>query len=784
MDSLEKAEFYEKSSNWLEAEKVYLNEILISNEQIDFYHRLGMAQERLKKYNSAIVSYNMATFKNNLQNPNYYYRLGYVFDTIGFYKEACGAFLMMNRIMLPTRRVIDDKDTIHENRILLLAYIEKMNLLELDSWIKIAEKSEALKCWDVAEYAYKNYLNRADEFDANIYFVLGNILVLQRKFEEASCFFKEQKIVQSLDSLSKSNYEAYRNRFEIEDKMLLYESDYGDTVSGLPYELFLRLEKSVHFDTYTHIWAVNDKEKINKTLRTNSNIIFITKNSDLYQRYLAKAKYLIVNQTKTVYLELKEEQILLNLVDNTIDLDEYIKSIFFVTIDASTKKVNNKNSSLYYIREKELFNLMKNENQTIEESLVYFHHKFDAENFVGVEFLLNNAIEKSINNAKKWILLKEEFLNILEDVKMINVSLWTSLKGDAFINKIQSFSQRCDNSLEANLLPYQVWFVFSNLFIFARLYKKYQLARTNARDSILAMEEICNTPFARYKINALIEANREEEYILLRNKLLQNNRVYIQKYLQLLGNSEHYFNCIEPKRDFYDKFFTIKEKAFSNYIKNKSIAIVGPLQSGLNIGEEIDSHDVVLRFNYSGLKNFSKEEFGEKTDMSFYISEILLKDKLDIEKVSYMNQLDWVIMDTSHSEDDICFLGLNTNIRQRYPAGHAFATTMLKGAPSGIQRVIMDLLRFDTGKIKVFNTNLFLENNYAEAYRSRGKQGADHFNFFWHDPLSNFIFLKRLKASSTIDTDEILSKILEMSETEYIDALELRYGSENSEEKS
>ena len=281
----------------------------------------------------------------------------------------------------------------------------------------------------------------------------------------------------------------------------------------------------------------------------------------------------------------------------------------------------------------------------------------------------------------------------------------------------------------------------------------------------------------------MIEGDREEEYTLLRQQLLQNDKVYIQKYLQLLGNSEYYFNRTKQKIDFYNDFFTMKEQEFTDYIENKSIAIVGPLQSGLNVGKEIDSHDVVLRFNYSGLKNFSKEEFGEKTDMSFYIAEILLKDKLDTKKVSFMNELDWVIMDTPHSENDICFLGLNTNIRQRYSAGHAFATTMLKGAPSGIQRVIMDLLRFNIGSIKVFNTNLFLENNYAKAYRSRGKLGADYFNFFWHDPLSNFIFLQRLKASNTIDADEVLSKILVMSENEYIDALELRYGSENSEDE-
>jgi CDP-glycerol glycerophosphotransferase len=307
MVNLKKAEEYEKAFNFIAAEKVYLEIILLSDKKIDFYHRLGMVQERLKKYDCAISSYNMATFFKNSQNPSYYYRLGYVFDTIGHYKEACGAFLMMKRIMLPTRRVIEDKDIVQRNRILLHTYIQTLNLLELESWKKIAEKSESLKCWDIAEYAYKNYLNRCDEFDDNIYFLLGHTLVFQQKYKEASYFFKEQKIVQSLDTLSNNtSYEEYHNRLLIEEKEILYESDYGNSFSGFPYEIFLRLESNVYFDTYKHIWVVNDKNKIEEKVKNNTNIIFITKNSDLYRRYLERAKYLIFNQTAEEYFKLKE----------------------------------------------------------------------------------------------------------------------------------------------------------------------------------------------------------------------------------------------------------------------------------------------------------------------------------------------------------------------------------------------------------------------------------------------------------------------------------------------
>ena len=54
--------------------------------------------------------------------------------------------------------------------------------------------------------------------------------------------------------------------------------------------------------------------------------------------------------------------------------------------------------------------------------------------------------------------------------------------------------------------------------------------------------------------------------------------------------------------------------------------------------------------------------------------------------------------------------------------------------------------------------------------------GADHFNFIWHDPLSNFIFLKRLNEFGIVDADEVLSKILKLGSKEYIAELGKRYG--------
>jgi len=1204
------AQAYERCYDWENAKIVYLDAIFSSSKSIDFYHRLGMVQERLGEYEDAIESYSMATFRESENISLFYYRLGYLLDKTKQYKEASIAFLLMRKKSLPLEAK-KNKKVISKNREVLSVYIVQQDLTKSVSWKKIAEKSEKLECWNIAEEAYKEYLYREEKAVLDIYFSLGYVLVCQKKYQEASRAFKEQYILQDMYGWyattyqknktlqERVNYTEYYERFNIEEKFILYEYNQGEQINGLPYDIYKQLREDVNFDEYQHIWVLNDKESIPPRLKNITNIVFIKYNSDLYKRYLARAKYLVNNLTFPKYFIRKEGQRYLNTASidsnslrknlqqvsdfvGSSTLLETINRVFFDTIDTLKKTktvvkksilvyggtflangitvsvrnllehidknkyditlvinidnvyknpdvlaqfkllnkkvkiisqqtnmlmtleerwiiskfnkyydlasvemweifrkayrreyrsifgeskfdllidfsgysqywsrlfsscdeshkvvylhndmleeaklkysylyanfklyhrydklisvsksvhdsnqkymgidknkftyannllnidaiINNakepiqiseqklfdkhkvfinigrlspekghlklikafakvakeksecrlvilgegvlkeeierlistldledkvflwghklnampylkkavcfvlssdhegqglvlleamileqniistnvvgsksvvengygrlvknsenglyygmvefleeKNSliekfdyqaynsdalkmfynaviplinkgkrekekplSLYEKRETEVMYLVDNENKKIENLLLYGNYKFDAENFAGLKYLLTKAIKKSTHNKETWRLIKEDFLDILEDVQHRNESLWNSLKGDRFILKIIDFSKRFHENLESNFLPYQSWFVFANLFIFARCYKTYELTRTKARESVLLRDEIPNLAFSRYKITAMLEEKRLSEYDILRNKLIKKDANYLKKYLLLLGNSELYFNRHTSSKAFHQKMFTAKEKHFAEYIKNKSIAIVGPVQSGLGLGSEIDSFDVVLRFNYNGLENFSTTEFGAKTDISFYIVQILVPNKFEKEKVKWMNELDWVIMDTAHKENDICFLGVDADIRPRYFAAHMFASTFFKGAPSGIQRVLMDILRFDTGKVKVFNTNLFLENNYAKAYKSRGKMGAEYFNFFWHDPLSNFTFLKRLKEYNIIDTDSVLTKILKMNEHEYIEELEVRYAHKNIED--
>ena len=185
----------------------------------------------------------------------------------------------------------------------------------------VLEKQEK---WEEAEEAYRCTLERQNNFYPSWHYRLGFVLEKQEKYQEASKAFLEQRILQDAHGLSEEkynkdkglkkiiNYTEYYERYEIADKTILYESYHGRSISCNPYAIFKELYCDERFKNYKHIWVINDTENIPYELKKDVNIIFVKRESDLYMRYLAKAKYLINNVTFSEYFIRKEGQLYLN----------------------------------------------------------------------------------------------------------------------------------------------------------------------------------------------------------------------------------------------------------------------------------------------------------------------------------------------------------------------------------------------------------------------------------------------------------------------------------------
>jgi len=319
---------FDRIYNWENAKESYLKAVSLKAYNLNWYYRLAFVQERLYNWDDASKSYSLLAFQSK-HNKNWYYRLGYVLKKAQRYEEACEAFLLMNKIKLNeeekllTRLESIAEEELSENIELLNNTIEN-NSIDTALWYALGNRADKLNAWAIAEYGYKEHLARKENFDANLYFLLGNVLAQQGKYEEACEIFLEQKIIQFAHGTPEKDYDVNQNfkkivdyteyyeRFKIEEDTILYESYHGSSISCNPYAIFKSIYKREEFNDYKHIWVLNDKSKIPEELKKYSNVIFIRRDCDLYMRYLAKVKYLINNVTFPEYFIRKEGQYYLN----------------------------------------------------------------------------------------------------------------------------------------------------------------------------------------------------------------------------------------------------------------------------------------------------------------------------------------------------------------------------------------------------------------------------------------------------------------------------------------
>lgn len=245
-------------------------------------------------------------------------------------------------------------------------------------------------------------------------------------------------------------------------------------------------------------------------------------------------------------------------------------------------------------------------------------------------------------------------------------------------------------------------------------------------------------------LNAHAESqpSEEQEFKIL-NLLNKNNLTEYQKKSTLLENY-HY--------------------ELLNKIKDKKVAIVGPVQPLIKSGDEIDSYDIIFRFNYiNKIKN--PIYFGTKTTASFYINPFLEKAISN----NSINDLDFFIYQNSKPIK-------NPTKHQGFPRFQPCMNNqpLLTGGANAIQRALFNILMYQPKKIKIFNANLWIRNNFEETYTSEHPDTSPErylYDFVWHDPASNFVYTQQLYNHKLFETDSELNSILSLDLPAYLDKL-------------
>jgi CDP-glycerol glycerophosphotransferase len=336
--ALERCYFWEKS------EKEHLDAISLDPTHPYWFYKLGFVRERKKDYRGAVEAYSSAIYLQKKVDSYWYYRLGYVLNKLHRYEESCIAFLKMKNIIFPSlehEELENEKEEFEANNILYSELTLKLkehtssnipayqkSLLKdstnIGKWLDLANICQREEEYLIAADAFQNAIDRNNNFNKDLYFSLGYTFTLAKKYKEASMAFIEYRVLQEAHGVSENNYNKnkglhniinyteYYERYTIEDKTILYESYHGRSISCNPYAIFKEIYKDKRFKGYKHIWAINNNDNIPEELKHDVNIIFIKRESDLYLRYLTKAKYLINNTSFSEYFIRKKEQVYIN----------------------------------------------------------------------------------------------------------------------------------------------------------------------------------------------------------------------------------------------------------------------------------------------------------------------------------------------------------------------------------------------------------------------------------------------------------------------------------------
>ena len=222
---------------------------------------------------------------------------------------------------------------------------------------------------------------------------------------------------------------------------------------------------------------------------------------------------------------------------------------------------------------------------------------------------------------------------------------------------------------------------------------------------------------------------------------------------------------------------TEHDRRFQEYIRGKSVAIVGPAPSDKAHGKEIDSFDVVIRFNYRGLGSQpDPEKYGTKTNVSLYNAHGF-RHLVVTKAFSLLEELDFCLI--RRTRYDLNMLPIDrSKIRQIHEPNQVFYKSM-----NAVPALVYDLLLQGASLIKIFNSNFYVsKQHHTEQYSYRKEDSVDGKPLrniqpilFNHCLVTQITFAKNISKNYFIIFDERCSSIINKTNSQYLSVIERKW---------
>ena len=228
---------------------------------------------------------------------------------------------------------------------------------------------------------------------------------------------------------------------------------------------------------------------------------------------------------------------------------------------------------------------------------------------------------------------------------------------------------------------------------------------------------------------------------------------------------------------YWEARYSPEDRQYAEFLRGKSIAIVGPATPEGEPGEEIDSFDIIIRTNFNSSKPPDARVFGSRTDVSYYNYATILYHPEQIKSAA--PSLCWVNLKVPAVE---ITEGRNASEKNRGTRPFFVPESIFPfGYPNAIPCILFDLLAFEPERIKLFGVNFFASaNSYSSHYApSSGDSSSQTISSALrkHDPFSQLNFVASHLRGGLILADSLSGEILALNMSTYAERLHRTYDS-------
>ncbi|GAA1145863.1 tetratricopeptide repeat protein [Nesterenkonia lutea] len=212
------------------------------------------------------------------------------------------------------------------------------------------------------------------------------------------------------------------------------------------------------------------------------------------------------------------------------------------------------------------------------------------------------------------------------------------------------------------------------------------------------------------------------------------------------------------------------DDAMLSLVQDRRVAVVGPAATEEDLGELIDSYDVVVRTRARGpVSPAEARRSGTRTDIAYYNGRDLGAMWEDAGAAAEAGDLKLAVARPFYA-----------TLVEEQPEWLRFTRSefglYFRGTSLGLQRMVYDLLQFAPAEIALFGADFYAgERSYPPGYRT-------HSGFGPHSPLNDIVmvhdlvFERRLMqafcATGIVVPQGVAAEVLDLPEAEYIDRLE------------